>query len=289
MKKLLVIFGLPPVIGVVGALFTEYVLKIGVLGSVNLKYFLGVGVVAAVFVAIFAAKRVGTLIGAFAFAVSTVIGFALIPYFAFLVGQIDIYMVDDNLAEGVTVLEVRPVMEKIVFGTPNNGEVPVWSGPQTLTLYPGENRVKLGRFAMPAGTYSGGKVYIDDIQVDIQMDLATMKNPADGQAIPADYYEQTFELIKSSFGGGSVGGFTTTLLQSSLSGNIADFTISVGSMTLPIPIPEIQYPGVGGPDVTVDIILDEMGRPDPSKIRTIIEMPPGFAGAFPPMPGVEFK
>lgn len=56
-----------------------------------------------------------------------------------------------------------------------------------------------------------------------------------------------------------------------------------------LPIPEIKYPGMGGPDVTLDITLDEMGRPDPSKIKALIDMPPGVGGAFPSMPGVEFR
>lgn len=289
MKKFLIIFSLPFIIGIAGALFAEYILKIGVLGMANLKYFLAIGIAAAILATIFIKKRGGALAGALTFATPIAIGFVLIPYFAFLIGQIDIYMIDDNLAQGITVLEVRPIMEKITFGTLDKGEIPVWSGPQTLILHPGENRVKLGRFDMSAGTYSGGKVYVNDIQVDIQMDLAILQNPADSQSIPADHYQEAFESIKSSMGGGSVAGFNTALLRSSLSENIADFTIGVGSMTIPIPIPQISYPGMGGPDVTVDIVLDEMGRPDPSKIRTIIEMPPGFAGAFPQMPGVEFK
>ena len=65
--------------------------------------------------------------------------------------------------------------------------------------------------------------------------------------------------------------------------------ISVGQMTQQIPIPQISYPGMGGPDITLDIVLDETGKPDPSKIKAIVDMPPGVGGAFPQMPGVEFK
>ncbi|MDD5098363.1 MAG: hypothetical protein PHD31_01430, partial [Candidatus Pacebacteria bacterium] len=158
----------------------------------------------------------------------------------------------------------------------------------TLKLHPGENRVKLGRFDMPAGTYKGGTVNIGDIQVDIKADLAVMKNPTDGQIIPEDQYAVVFEQIKARMSGG-VGGFNINIINSSLSGNVGNFTISVGKMTQPIPIPEIKYPGMGGPDITLDITLDEMGKPDPSKIKAIVDMPPGTGGAFPSFPGVEFK
>lgn len=279
MKKFLVIISIPPLVAALGALFTEYVLKIGVLGSANFIYFLGAGVIAGVLVFIIFKKP--------SFAASTAVGFVLIPYFVFVLGQIDFYMVDDNLAEGMTVIEVRPTMDKIAFGT-DKGEVAVWSGPQTLQLHPGANRVKLGRFDMPAGTYQGGAVYIGDIRVDIRVDLSIMKNPIDGQSIPADHYAEAFEGIKSRMTG-NVAGFNIRLVNSSLSGNIGDFTISVGKMVQSLPIPEIKYPGMGGPDITLDITLDEMGRPDPSKIKAIIEMPPGVGQAFPQMPGVEFK
>ncbi len=289
MKRALIIIGIPPVVGILGALLTEYVFKIGVLGGSNLKYFLIAGIIAAVPVFIIS-KRLGasTIVAKMSFAVSTVLGFLLIPYAAFLFGQIDIYMVDDNLIEGMSVTEVRPTMDKIVFGTSDGGEVTVWSGPQTLLLYPGKNRVKLGRFTMPAGTYRGGAVYIGDIEVDIQADFATMKDPVSGQSIPPDYYDKVFEQVRSNMIG-NVGGFNINIVNSSLSGNLGTFTINVGTMTQPLPIPEFTYPGIGGPDITVDITLDEMGRPDPSGIKTIVDMPPGVSGAFPSVPGVEFR
>lgn len=288
MKKLLIIIGIVPAVSILGALFTEYVLRIGVLGSQNLKYFFIAGIVAAIAAFVVSKRWSRTFAAQVSFAVPVLLGFLLIPYAVFLVGQIDIYMVDDNLLQGMAVVEVRPVMDKITFGTPDKGEVAVWKGPETLRLYPGENRVRLGRFAMEAGTYQGGTVYISDIQVDIQADLSAMKNPVSGESIPPDQYASVFEIIKSQMTG-SVAGFTIHLDNASLSGSTGTFTIRVGQMTLPIPIPEIKYPGVGGPDVTVDIVLDEMGRPDPSKIKTIIEMPPGVGGAFPQMPGVEFR
>lgn len=280
MKKFFIAIAIPLAIGISGALLAEYILQIGVLGTANLFYFLAAGMTAAVLV--FALFRKKVLAGA------AFIGFLFIPYFAFLLGQIDIYMVDDNLIQGMRVVEVRPVMDKITFGTPDRGEIAVWSGPQTLKLHPGENRLRLGRFNLVQGVYQGGTVYISDIQVDIQADLSIMKDPVSGQSIPADYYASAFETIKLQMVG-NVGGFNIRLDNALLSGGIGSFTINVGQMILPIVIPQINYPGVGGPDVTVDIVLDEMGRPDPSKIKTIIDMPPGFSGAFSQMPGVEFR
>ncbi|MFH1192983.1 MAG: hypothetical protein V1656_01540 [Candidatus Jorgensenbacteria bacterium] len=283
MKKLTyvgAVFGAVLAVAFGGALLTEYVLKIGVLGTANLKYFALAGVAAAVVV--FLASRKKALAGA------VFVGCILIPYATFLVGQIDFYMVDDNLAQGITVVEVRPTMDKIVFGTLDKGDVTVWGGPQTLALHPGENRVKLGRFDMPAGTYKGGSVSIGDIQVDIRADLDVMTNPVGGQSITPEYYEEAFNNIKARMVG-NVGGFNIQLVNSSLAGAVGTFTISVGSMTQQLPIPEIKYPGMGGPDITLDIVLDEMGKPDPSKIRAIVDMPPGVSGAFPQMPGVEFR
>ncbi len=283
MKKITAIgitAALPFAVGFLGAAITEYVLKIGVLGTSNFKYFLIAGAVGAVITFIIS-RRIS-------FAVAAFIGFLLIPYAVFAIGQIDIYMVDDNLAQGITVVEVRPTMDKITFGTPDKGDVAVWTGPQTLVLHPGANRVKLGRFNMPSGKYKGGTVYIGDIQVDIKADLSAMKDPVSGQSIPADQYETAFNNVKAGMGG-SVGGFNIKLMNSSLSGSVGSFTISVGQMIQQIPIPEINYPGVGGPDITLDIVLDEMGKPDPSQIKAIVDMPPGVGGAFPQMPGVEFK
>lgn len=279
MKKFLFVISIPPVVAILGALFTEYILKIGVLGTANFKYFLISAVVMAITVFILSRKMI--------FAIPAAIGAMLIPYFVFMIGQIDFYMIDANLAEGITVIEVRPTMDTIIFGS-DKGDVAVWKGPQTLKLHPGENRVKLGRFDMPAGTYKGGTVNIGDIQVDIKADLAVMKNPTNGETIPEDQYASVFEQIKSRMTG-SVGGFNIKIVNSALTGNVGNFTISVGSMTQPIPIPEIKYPGMGGPDITLDITLDEMGKPDPSKIKAIVDMPPGVGGAFPTLPGVEFK
>lgn len=271
MRKFLTIIAIPPVIGILGAIVAEYVLKIGSLGTANFKYFLIAGVVGAI-LAFAISRKIKLAIPAF-------FGFILIPYFVFIVGRIDFYMVDDNLAQGITVVEVRPTMDKIVFGTPDKGDVVVWQGPQTLILHPGENRVKLGRFDMPSGVYQGGKVSIGDIQVDIRADFSIMKSPN---------YQEAFDNMKSMMAG-SVGGFNISIINSSFSGSTGSFTISVGEMTQQLQIPQINYPGTGGPDITLDITLDEMGKPDPSKIKAIIDMPPGVGGAFPQMPGVEFR
>ena len=280
MKKFFIGLGLIFGTGIIGALVTEYILKIGTLGSSNFKYFLIAGIIGAIIVYLIS-KKIG-------YCITTVIGFLLIPYFVFAVGQIDFYMIDANLAQGITVIEVRPTMEKINFGTPDKGDVSVWGGPMTLKLHPGDNRVKLGRFDMPAGTYIGGSVEISDIQVDITADLTVMSDPISGQTIPADRYEEAFSNIKNRMTG-SVGGFDITLVDSALNGSQGTFTISVGKMTQELPIPQIEYPGMGGPDITLDITLDEMGRPDPAKIKAIVDMPPGVGGAFPNLPGVEFN
>ncbi len=281
MKKFFIVVGTVFLTGILGAFITEYVIKVGTLGMDNFKYLIIAGAIIAILVFFLTKRKISYTIAAF-------IGILLIPYFAFGIGQIDFYMVDDNLAQGITVIEVRPTMDNIAFGTTDKVEVSVWKGPKTLQLHPGENRVKLGRFDMPADTYKGGTVYIGDIQVDIKADLAVMTDPIGGQSIPADRYEEAFSSIKNRMTG-SVGGFNIKLMNSALNGAIGTFTISVGSMKQPLPIPEFKYPGMGGPDVTLDITLDEMGKPDPAKMKAIVDMPPGVGGAFPSMPGVEFN
>ena len=109
MKKFLFVISIPLVVAILGALLTEYVLKIGVLGTANFKYFLIAAVVAAIFIFIVSKKII--------FSVPAAIGVMLIPYVVFLIGQIDFYMVDANLAEGITVIEVRPTMDNIIFGS----------------------------------------------------------------------------------------------------------------------------------------------------------------------------
>ena len=133
-----------------GALLTEYVLKIGVLGTSNLEILCNYR---------FSGGRYHfSHLTEKALTVAVFIGCILIPYAAFMVGQIDFYMVDDNLAQGITVVEVRPTMNKIVFGTPDKGDVVVWGRSADACVASRENRVKLGRFDMPAGTYKGGSV-----------------------------------------------------------------------------------------------------------------------------------
>lgn len=296
--KILKLLFIPPLIGLLGAIITEYVLGIGVLGGQNLNDLLVAGGIAGLLAIFINSRLYGAGITAgIKYAVAVFLGVVLIPYFAFLVGQIDFYMVDDNLAEGFKVIEVRPTMEKIAFGTPDKGEVAVWQGPSTLKLHPGENRVKLGRFNMEKGTYEGGNVYIGNIEVDIVADLSIVKNPQDGKNIPEEKYAEIFEIIKGRMSG-QFGPFSITLKNSQLNGNIGSYTLNTGGMTQPIPIPKIEYPGMGGPDITLDITLDEMGKPDPSKIKAIVDMPPGVAeqfkqysgmGNMPSMGGVEFR
>jgi hypothetical protein len=209
----------------------------------------------------------------------------------FILGQIDFYMVDDNLAKGMTVLEVRPTMDKIVFGKPGGGEAVVWQGPQMLVLHSGENRAKLGRFDMPAGTYQGGKLHLGEIQVDIQADLSVMASP-EGQVASPDKYEEVFKIMTTQMEG-EYGGFKIRVLNSSLNGNIAKYTISTSMPPQDMPIPQIQYPGTSGPDITLDITLGPDGRPDPSQIKVLLDMPPGVGpgmeAAMPNIPGVEFR
>ena len=87
-RKILIIISIPPVIGILGALLTEYVLKIGSLGTANFKYFLIAGAIGAILAFIIFRK--------IKFATPVFIGFILIPYFVFALGRIDFYMVDDN-------------------------------------------------------------------------------------------------------------------------------------------------------------------------------------------------
>lgn len=125
--------------------------------------------------------------------IAVIIGFLIIPYFAFAFGQIHIFMKDDALPDHMEVLECRPTLDRIVWIEKTQGETIVLQGPITLLLHPGEQRVHLGTMTIPSGLYVNGTVYISGVEVDIKEDLSLA-------GVPPERYEEEYQLRQQWIG-----------------------------------------------------------------------------------------
>ena len=95
-----------------------------------------------------------------------------------------------------------------------------------------------------------------------------MIDPRTGQSIPPENYQTVFEWVRGERELEDATGWT-------LSGSIVSFTYNLGPRIDDIYFGgPVDYPGFGGPDITVDIVLDEYGRPQ--GVTVIVDVPPGF-------------
>jgi hypothetical protein len=232
------------------------------------------------------------------FAGSIVIGIMLSPYFQFLFGKINIYLMDPpNLRPSVSVPEVRVEMGDLIFVNSEGQDIVVLPSSGSRTLYPGKNVVNLGQLNIPKGTYKSGKMSVKNIEVDVNVDL---KKEIDlvydsfkskfAPDIPTDIPEEakamipTDDVIKQRIGS-EVGKYISPEMISPYlppfvklkSFNLtADKIAMVLSATIELPVMPIAFPyptGTGGPDIVLDITLNEIGLP--TGINPIIKMPPG--------------
>jgi hypothetical protein len=195
-----------------------------------------------------------------ALATVIVIGFLLVPYSAFMFGQMHILMRDEAMPEHWRVIEVRPTTDRIVWIAEGGGEVTVFQGPKTLYLHPGENQVHFGTMNAPAGKYIRGVNYISNVAVDIEVDLSKTD-------ISPDNYTEEFQMMQQWEEGAT---------NWQLNGAIITFTINTGPKeeSMSWSAEGMDYLGVGGPDVILDIIIGNDGRP--TKVEPIFEAPPGI-------------
>jgi hypothetical protein len=196
-----------------------------------------------------------------ALAAVIVIGFLLVPYAAFILGQMHILMKDDAMPEHWTVIEVRSTTEKIVWINDAGEEVIAYQGPKTMYLHPGENQIHFGAMSAPAGRYVREINYISNVAVDIEIDLSKTD-------LSPDNYTEEFEFLKQNEDRGS---------NWQLNGAIISFTINTGSMQEERDWGEdgMEYPGAGGPDIIIDIVIGRDGYP--TEFEVTFDAPPGVS------------
>lgn len=291
-KRYLIPLGiaLTPVIAWLVSLITEKVN--GTFVSLNQLLIMGaIAIVVAVFL-VLAFKMPKFIAG------SIVIGVMLSPYFQFLFGKINIYLMDPpNLRPSVSVPEVRVELGDLIFVNSEGKEIVVLPSSGSKTLYPGKNVVNLGQLDIPAGTYKSGKMSVKNIEVDVNIDLKKeidlvyddFKNQF-APEIPADIPEEakalipTDEQIKQRIGS-EVGKYISPemitpylppFVKLKTFNVTADKITMVLSAYIDLPVMPIAFPyptGTGGPDIVLDITLNEIGLP--TGIKPIIKLPPG--------------
>jgi hypothetical protein len=227
-----------------------------------------------------------------------IIGVILSPYFQFLFGKVNIFLMDPpNLRPSVSVPEVRVELGDLIFINSQGQEITVLPSSGSKTLYPGKNIVNLGQLNIPAGNYKSGKMSVKNIEVDVNVDL---KKEIDlvydnykqqfAPQIPADIPEEakaqipSDEQIKQKIGS-EVGKYISSEMISPYLppfvklksfNKTADKIAMVLSAHIDLPVMPIAFPyptGTGGPDIVLDITLNEIGLP--TGIKPIIKMPPG--------------
>jgi hypothetical protein len=254
----LVIIAVPIIIIVFLTIFTQYIMFFPVKSSSAMPWLLLIGLIIGVPLGYkFRLKKRRGI----ALAAVVVIGFMLVPYTAFMFGQIHVFMVDDDMPSYMQVIEVRPTTDRIVWVEKDAGDVIVYQGPKTLYLHPGENRVYFGTMNIPAGTYTSGINYMSNIEVDIEVDLVAA-------GVSAENYSQRYQEIQQWEG--------EQATNWNINGAIVTYTYNTGPKEDHISWGgEFSYPGFGGPDITLDIVLGSDGRP--ISVTPIFDTPPGIS------------
>jgi hypothetical protein len=195
-----------------------------------------------------------------------VIAFLLVPYAAFIFGQMHILMKDEAMPENWTVIVVRSTTEKIVWINEDGEEVIAFQGPKTMHLYPGANQIHFGAMNAPAGKYMKEINYVS-VEVDIEIDLSKSD-------LSPENYSEEFEFMKQHEDRGT---------NWKLNGDTISFTIETGPMQeeRSFGADGMEYPGGGGPDIIIDIVIGRDGYP--TDFEVTFEAPPGIDVESPEM------
>ncbi|MFA4833970.1 MAG: hypothetical protein WC619_03955 [Patescibacteria group bacterium] len=226
-----------------------------------------------------------------------VVGILISPYFQFLTGKINIFLTDPpNLRASVSVPEIRVEMGDLIFTNSEGKAIVALPGGDVKTLYPGKNTVNLGQLNLPAGSYKSGQISIKNVEVDVNVDLAKEVDliyaqladvlssiPSDlspeAQAqIPseADMRQKIKEGMEGRISKEMIAPYLPSFVQIKSFNKTGDSIImiiqaQIATIAIPAAFP---YPtGTGGPDVVLDITLNEIGLP--TGIIPIIKLPPG--------------
>ncbi len=290
-KALNVLIGimLVPLTGYLAALAAEKMLGTFVSGKVLL--IMAVAALAAVIILHFAVRLSKFMAGAI------VIGILISPYVQFLSGKINMFLTDPpNLRASVSVPEIRVQMGDLLFTNSEGKQVVALPAGDVKTLYPGKNVVNLGQLNLPAGSYTSGSISLKSIEVDVKIDLnkevdlvyAQLADvlgsipadlPADAKAqIPdeAAIKQKIGEEMNNRISKEMIAPYLPSFIQiKSLSKSAGQVKMVMAAQIDTIQIPAaFPYPtGTGGPDVVLDITLNEIGFP--TGIIPIIKLPPG--------------
>ncbi len=252
------------------ALICQYVVVLPVKGSSAVPWLILAGLIIGTPLAYkFREKKFrGITLGA-----AIIIGFFLVPYFAFFLGRINLFAVDQMNMPGTKVIEMRITQNRVAWVKTDGTEVTAWSGPTTITLHPGVTRIYFGTMNIPAGSYTGRMIYLDTVEIDTQVDLSVWTTP-EGGSIPPEMYQEVYDNFRSEFDSHLQQEFPQGSSSNwALNGSIITFTMSTGPFQESEPDP-IDYPGFGGPDITLDFTLTEDGM---ITVTPILDFPPGFS------------
>lgn len=212
-------------------------------------------------------------------------GLLLIPYVQFFVGRIDVFAMDPpELRESVNAKVVRVVLGEIQLTNDKGEQVTIIKDLTPKNLYPGANEIRLGTLDIPAGSYKGVHVAVQSVEVDLEIDLAK-EAELDYAQLKDSLPALSEPLVKKAIKDRIVEVFNSEQLKALLpkdlldlknvqvSGDILSFTLAINPPPIDVPV-GFPYPtGTGGPDVTIDIILNPLGLP--TGIKPIIHLPPG--------------
>ena len=185
-KKIVLI---PFLIGFVGMVTSQYLFYLPV-KSVRATAFLAF--IGFIFAIIIAYRFREDKKNSYSLAAAVLVGFLLIPYLSFGLGRVHV-LAKDGPPDYIRVIEVRPTIDSVIWVEKTQGGKVVFKGPKTLYLHPGEQRVYLGTFNIPAGTYTSGEVRISSVLTDIEEDLSKA-------GVDPENYEEERTIEKGLFG-----------------------------------------------------------------------------------------
>lgn len=280
---------LVPLTGYLAALVTEKM--IGTFVSLKVWLIMVAAAMVAVIILSLAVRLSKFIAGAI------IIGILISPYVQFLSGKINMFLTDPpNLRASVSVPEIRVQMGDLFFTNGEGKKIVALAAGGVKTLYPGKNTVNMGQLNLPAGSYISGEISMKSIEVDVNIDLnkevdlvyAQLADvlssvpadlPAEAKAqIPAEaeIKQKIAEEMNNRISKEMIAPYLPSFIQiKSLtkSGNQVSMVMSAQIETIQIPA-AFPYPtGTGGPDVVLDITLNEIGLP--VGIMPIIKLPPG--------------
>lgn len=190
-----------------------------------------------------------------------IVGILVLPYAQFVFGFFDVFVKDDAMVEGMRAEEVRFDLT-VELHDENTSEWVVALDSVQMTLYPGENFVHLGSLNIPGGKYDKSRA-TNEIEVDIVFDLGVARGLTEDKIDDKQMMAQLESDLRES---------GLELKNYRRNGVILYYTMAL--TTVEEQEEEIDYPGRGGPDLYISIILDESGRP--TKIEKEEKAPPGL-------------